>query len=452
VGDTLTYTVHATATGSGTGTIINAVTVTAPGGVLDSSTANNTGADVDNVGPALSTLTVNKVGTGTVTTVPGGINCGTGCTTANADYPTGSQVVLYESAPPGSIFAGWSGGGCSGTASSCTVTLAGATLVTANFTTPLTVTPVVGANGTVSPNTPQPVAPNGTTSFTVTPDAGYAAQITDNCATGGAQTGGTLVGNIYTTHAIAQNCNINFTFTNAGVKTVTPTVSAHGLVSTPVPKTVLTGGSASFTVVPDSGYIPEVSGTCPAGAWSGGVYTISPVTADCSVNFTFVDPSGVVYDSASRLPIAGATVTLLYNGGNADACVVGGSATQATNAAGQYGFLFNSAVGCTAGTYSLTVSRAGYTFASTVIPPQVADWPLGGGSIGTVGAPTGLGATTYHLHGPLPTADVTNNNIPLDAIPVVAAAPIPTLSESMMVILASLLLLFGFASMRRHTM
>lgn len=554
MGDTLTYTVLATATGSGTSTINNAFTVSIPGGVFDSSSANNTSADVDNVGPALSTLTVNKsgAGTGTVSTVPGGINCGTACATANAQYPTGSQVALYASAPAGSIFSGWSGGGCSGTASSCTVTLAGATAVTADFTTPLTVTPVVGANGSVSPNVAQPVAPNGTTSFTVTPSAGYAPVITDNCAAGNAQTGGALVGNTYTTNAIAQNCNVNFNFTNVGVNTVTPSVGANGSITPNSAKTVLTGGSVSFTVVPNSGYATLVGGTCPAGTWSGSVYTISPVNADCSANFTFglltanndiapsgtrtvtpssndttsgatidpttldldpgttgiqttrvtaqgtwtvidtttgtvnfapasgfygtasliyaisnssgftstatmsvpIDPSGVVYNSTSRLAVFGATVTLLYNGGSANAYVVGGNATQITNGAGQYAFFLIPTA--PAGTYSLTVSNAGYTFVSTAIPAIYGDWPAAGGAITTIiGAPQISDDVTYHLSGPLPTSDVINNNIPLDPVaPVapVAVVSIPTLSEYMMVVLTVLLLMFGFAAMRRHAM
>lgn len=550
MGETLTYTVSAQVdpAGSGTGTVNHAVTVTAPAGVLDSSSANNTSADVDNVGPALSTLTVNKsgVGTGTVSTVPGGINCGTACLSDNAQYPTGTQVVLYASAPSGSIFAGWSGGGCSGTASSCTLTLAGATAVTADFTTPLTVTPVVGANGSVAPNVAQPVAPNGTTSFTVTPSAGYAPDITDNCAASGTQTGGTFVGNTYTTNAIAQSCNVNFDFTNVGVSTVTPSVGANGSITPNSARTVLTGGSVSFTVVPNSGYSTLVGGTCPAGTWSGSVYTISPVNADCSANFTFglltanndiapsgtrtltpsgndttsgatidpttldldpgtsgiqtthvtaqgtwtvidttagtvnfapasgfygtasliyaisnslgftstatmsvpIDPSGVVYDSTTRQPITGATVTLLYNGGSANAYVAGGNATQVTNGDGQYAFFLLPAA--PVDTYSLTVSSAGYASSSIAIPPTAGNWPLGGGQITAIsGAPQVGDPTTYYLSGPKPTSDVTNNNIPLD--PILAPASIPTLSEYMMVVLTALLLMFGFAAMRRNT-
>ncbi|OGS97888.1 MAG: hypothetical protein A3H99_12650 [Gallionellales bacterium RIFCSPLOWO2_02_FULL_59_110] len=162
-----------------------------------------------------------------------------------------------------------------------------------------------------------------------------------------------------------------------------------------------------------------------------------------------IDPSGVVYNSRTRLPISGATVTLLYNGGNANAFVVGGNATLVTNALGQYAFFLNGTGAVF--NYSLTVSSAGYTSPSTAIPPQVGTWPAGGGPItAIVGPPTGADPTTYYLSGPLPTVDVINNNIPLDPIPV--PVDIPTLSESMMVALAGLLLLFGFVSMRRRRM
>src|SRR5207244_8485831 len=59
------------------------------------------------------TLTVNKAGTGsgTVTSSPAGIDCGTSC---SADYASGTLVTLTAAASAGSTFTGWSGG-CSGT-------------------------------------------------------------------------------------------------------------------------------------------------------------------------------------------------------------------------------------------------------------------------------------------------------------------------------------------------
>jgi hypothetical protein len=75
------------------------------------------------------TLTVSKTGAGSGTVSgPAGIDCGSSCA---ANFNNGSQVTLNATATTGS-FAGWSGGGCSGT-SSCTVTMSSATAVTATF-------------------------------------------------------------------------------------------------------------------------------------------------------------------------------------------------------------------------------------------------------------------------------------------------------------------------------
>jgi hypothetical protein len=76
-------------------------------------------------------LTVSKTGTGTggVTSLPAGINCGSTCS-ANFDYNT--IVTLSASADAGSTFTGWSGEGCSGTGT-CQVTMSQARAVTSTF-------------------------------------------------------------------------------------------------------------------------------------------------------------------------------------------------------------------------------------------------------------------------------------------------------------------------------
>jgi hypothetical protein len=77
------------------------------------------------------TLTVGKAGTGsgTVTSSPAGINCGTACSYA---YTYNTVVTLTPAPKPMSIFSGWSGA-CSGTGT-CTVTMSTAKSVTATFT------------------------------------------------------------------------------------------------------------------------------------------------------------------------------------------------------------------------------------------------------------------------------------------------------------------------------
>lgn len=80
--------------------------------------------------PIAVTVTRAGTGTGTVTSSPAGINCGSTCM-ASFDY--GMPVVLTAAPGAGSTFTGWSGGGCSGTGS-CVVTPIAATTVTATFT------------------------------------------------------------------------------------------------------------------------------------------------------------------------------------------------------------------------------------------------------------------------------------------------------------------------------
>ncbi len=96
------------------------------------------------------TLTINKndvaaTGTGTVTSAPAGINCGSLC---SARFLQGSQMTLTASPDAGSTFTGWSGGGCSGSGT-CVVTLNADTTVTAIFamippTANFTATPLSG--------------------------------------------------------------------------------------------------------------------------------------------------------------------------------------------------------------------------------------------------------------------------------------------------------------------
>ena len=100
-----------------------------------------------------SILTVNKAGTGTgtVTSSPAGINCGNACSAASASFPTGSSVTLTATASAGSIFVGWSGGGCSGTGTCTTVMTTNQTVVaTFNLAPTLTVNKSGTGNGTVT--------------------------------------------------------------------------------------------------------------------------------------------------------------------------------------------------------------------------------------------------------------------------------------------------------------
>ena len=95
----------------------------------------NVGALFDSVNPdpdVLLSVELAGTGSGTVGSNDQGIACPDDC---NQTYPADTTVTLNATAADGSTFAGWQGGGCSGTGS-CIVTLAENLTVTALFDVP----------------------------------------------------------------------------------------------------------------------------------------------------------------------------------------------------------------------------------------------------------------------------------------------------------------------------
>jgi hypothetical protein len=129
-------------------------------------------------------------GTGTVTSVPLAINCGSSC---SSSYLSGASVTLTAAAASGSTFGGWSGA-CTGTGP-CTVSMTAARSVTATFnggngtgcSNPITFTNQSGSfntTGAICLRTSQPVNGWGCSSFdgrTVRVNSGAA---TSACGTG----------------------------------------------------------------------------------------------------------------------------------------------------------------------------------------------------------------------------------------------------------------------------
>jgi len=127
-----------------------------------------------NAEPPQYKLTVSKDGAGSGVVQAIGINCGTTCTN---DYVEGTVVSLSVLPNGDSAFAGWSGGGCTGTAS-CIVTMSQAATVTATFDISLvapvaySVTASAGDNGTISPIGTVTAVKGSTISFSVKADVG----------------------------------------------------------------------------------------------------------------------------------------------------------------------------------------------------------------------------------------------------------------------------------------
>jgi hypothetical protein len=134
-------------------------------------------------------LAVSKsgAGAGSVASVPAGIDCGAACA---ASFPAGATVVLTATPAAGSVFAGWSGGGCTGNGT-CTVQVNGPLAVTAEFTVPASWTVAPGqldfggqSMGTTSPPRTVTITNTGGASLTlgsVTPPPGFL--VSHGCST-----------------------------------------------------------------------------------------------------------------------------------------------------------------------------------------------------------------------------------------------------------------------------
>lgn len=171
--------------------------------------------------------------------------------------------------------------------------------------------------------------------------------------------------------------------------------------------------------------------THPNGTISNGVITSLPLVAGVTTlaqNLP-LDPSGVIYDSITRAPVAGAQVTLTFGGAPVpDGCLVGGVNTQTTGGTGQYQFLLiNPApLGCPGnGTYAIQVVQPGSYLApaSVIIPPTAGPYTPTNGGVDAIqaqpGPPTGAAPTTYYFTIALTigvSSQVVNNHIPLDPI------------------------------------
>jgi len=106
-------------------------------------------ANIAAVPTSALTVTLAGSGSGTVTSSPPGMNCGTVC---SETFASGATVTLTATPASGSEFIGWTSGPCSGTGT-CTVTMNSAESVTATFdppSLPLTVTLTGSGSGTVS--------------------------------------------------------------------------------------------------------------------------------------------------------------------------------------------------------------------------------------------------------------------------------------------------------------
>ena len=145
-----------------------------------------------------------------------------------------------------------------------------------------TITPTAGANGTITPNTPQTVNHGGNITFTFAPETGFeidVVKVDDEVVT--------VTDNQYTFTNVIANHTINITFKQK-TYTITPSAGVNGSITPNTPQTVNHGGNITFTFASETGFeIDVVKVDDEVVTVTDNQYTFTNVVANHTINVTF---------------------------------------------------------------------------------------------------------------------------------------------------------------------
>ena len=361
------------------------------------------------VKPAFAPLVNVTVGTsgdgsGSVTSTPAGVSCGTTCT---ASFPSGQQLTLTASPAAGSQIAAWSSASCARGSTTCVVTPSADTTVSVAFvlsTEQLMLTFAGGGAGSVLSS---PAGINCTASCAAGFTNGQPVMLTATAANGSVFSGWTFAGcGLSTTCAVPMTQAQNVTATFTPLVTVTVGLSGDGsgtVSSTPAGLSCGTTCSASFP----SGQSLTLTAT-PASGSRVGAWSIPACSSSGSTTCAFTPSANTTVTVAFVLSVEQLKVAVTGGGsvtatppGNACTASCSSNYTNGTSvslsASPNTGFTFSGWGGdCTgtgACTLTMDVARS-VTALFTAIPESLQVAVAGAGAGSVTSNPAGISCTS----------------------------------------------------------
>ena len=151
-----------------------------------------------------------------------------------------------------------------------------------HYTPPtFTIAPNAGSHGTITPSTPTEVPAGGSQTFTISPDQGYVVEdVKVNKESVGAVSS-------YTFENVQQDSTIRVTFKQQPTYTITPNAGSYGTISPSTPQKVVAGGSQTFIISANTGYVISDVLVDEASVGAVNSYTFEKVQANHRIRATF---------------------------------------------------------------------------------------------------------------------------------------------------------------------
>jgi hypothetical protein len=259
---------------------------------FDSTTSSSTTAHINSAGSITANFASITTGQNYQVTFALGTGGASMNPTGTNSYAAGSTVAISATPASGYRFSSWTSAGTisfdSATSASTNAHISSDGTITANFATNQhTITVTQGSNGVIAPGTTA-VNDGASQTFSITPNNGYhVLNVVVDGSSKGAVTSWAFT-NVQVDHTITA------TFASGAYHTITASAGANGQITPSGAVQVIDGGSQTYTITPNTGYVISSLTVDGTSVGYGQSFSFQNVVADHTISVTFTQGSTTI--------------------------------------------------------------------------------------------------------------------------------------------------------------